>query len=69
MLIEAADGEIRVRPGRVERPDATLSGAPQTLLALLSGRLNVAQARRQGLQYSGDQRILERLLPKEPVVT
>jgi DNA-binding HxlR family transcriptional regulator len=66
MLIEAADGEIRIRPGRAERPDATLSGAPQTLLALLSGRLNVAQARRQGLQYRGDRRILERLLPTEP---
>jgi DNA-binding HxlR family transcriptional regulator len=68
MLIEAADGEIRVRPGRVDRPDATLSGAPQTLLALLSGRLNVAQARRRGVQYRGDQRILERLLPREPVL-
>jgi hypothetical protein len=68
MLIEAADGEIRIRPGRVERPDATLSGAPHTLLAFLSGRLNVAQARRRGLHYRGDQRILERLLPREPVL-
>jgi DNA-binding HxlR family transcriptional regulator len=68
MLIGAEDGEVGIRPGRVERPDATLSGAPQTLLALLSGRLNLAQARRQGLHYKGDGRILERLLPREPVL-
>jgi DNA-binding HxlR family transcriptional regulator len=66
--IEAANGEVRIRAGRVARPDATLSGPPRTLLALLSGRVTLTQARRQGLHYKGDAAILERLLPREPVL-
>jgi DNA-binding HxlR family transcriptional regulator len=69
MVIEAQDGDVQIRPGQVDRPDATLSGPPHVLLALFSGELNLAQARRQGLRYKGDAAILERLLPREPVLT
>ncbi len=68
MLIEARDGEVQSRPGRVDHPDATLSGPLHVLLALFSGELSLAQARRQGLLYQGDASILERLLPREPVL-
>ena len=59
MVIEAQDGDVQICPGQVDRPDATLSGPPPVLLALFSGELNLAQARRQGLRYKGDAAILE----------
>jgi hypothetical protein len=69
MRIEAADGELNLRPGRAEHPDASLTGEPRPVLGLLSGKLSLGQARRQGVQYRGDPATLARVLPETVPVT
>ncbi|HKC19192.1 MAG TPA: helix-turn-helix domain-containing protein [Candidatus Dormibacteraeota bacterium] len=62
MLIEAAGGEVRSRRGSAAHPDAVISGKPGPILGLLSGRLGLAEARRRGLVFRGDEAILGRLI-------
>jgi DNA-binding HxlR family transcriptional regulator len=62
MLIEAARGQIRSRRGTAADPDAVISGKPGPILGLLSGRIDLAEAKRRGLQFSGDEAILGRLI-------
>jgi DNA-binding HxlR family transcriptional regulator len=66
VVIESAEGTVRVRPGTAERPDAVISGAPQEILGLLSGHLDVPAARKRGLRIEGEVGVLERLRPAEP---
>lgn len=66
MAIEAAGGEVHLRTGAAPKPDATLTGEPRAVLALLSGNLTLGQARRQGVQYKGDPAALARVVPKTP---
>jgi DNA-binding HxlR family transcriptional regulator len=61
VLRTAGDGTITSHPGRVANPDATLTGAPASMMALLSGRLTLRQARSRGLRVDGDASILKRL--------
>jgi DNA-binding HxlR family transcriptional regulator len=63
VVLEAGGGEVRVRPGRSEHPDATVSGSPHEILGLLSGQLDTGEARRRGLQIEGDEGVLDRLRP------
>src|SRR6516164_1318055 len=53
MVIETIEGKVRTRRGAVERPDAVLSGRPGLILGLLSGRLDLAEARNRGLELTG----------------
>jgi DNA-binding HxlR family transcriptional regulator len=66
VVLETAEGSVRVRPGPAEHPDVVISGAPQEILGLLSGHLDVAEARRRGLEIEGEARVLERLRPARP---
>src|SRR5260370_40028041 len=66
VVLEAAGGEVRVRPGSAERPDAVISGAPHEILGLLSGHLDADEARRRGVRIAGEARLLERLRPARP---
>jgi DNA-binding HxlR family transcriptional regulator len=68
ILIETVNGGIRTRPGTADQPDAVISGPPQPILGLLSGRLNLARARKRGLKYEGDPGVLRRLLPQVAAV-
>jgi len=63
LLIETVDGGVRTRPGRAENPDAVLTGTPQLILGLLTGKLDLAAARAAGLRYDGDLKILRRVQP------
>jgi hypothetical protein len=54
LLIQTDHGQVRVRPGTVPAPDATLSGAPPLILGLLGGDLDLAAACAQGLEFDGD---------------
>jgi DNA-binding HxlR family transcriptional regulator len=63
MVIETADGSVRTRLGSAESPDLVLSGAPQLVIGLLSGRLTLADARTQGLGYEGSLKALARVKP------
>jgi DNA-binding HxlR family transcriptional regulator/putative sterol carrier protein len=62
-LLEVAGGEVRARAGSVESPDATLSGSPNALLGLLTGRLDLGAACALGLELRGDESAVRRLQP------
>jgi DNA-binding HxlR family transcriptional regulator len=55
------DGSVAADPGRTGSPDATLTGTPDTVMGVLSGRLTLRQARARGLEFSGDVAVLQRL--------
>src|SRR5216683_166015 len=63
VLIQAGDGVVRARPGRAENPDAVVIGTGSQVLGLLTGKIDLAEARRRGLQYEGDPEILDRVIP------
>jgi DNA-binding HxlR family transcriptional regulator len=64
VVVETVDGAVRARPASPgERPDALLSGSPYAILGLLSGQIDVAEARRRGLSVEGDTSVLDRLRP------
>jgi DNA-binding HxlR family transcriptional regulator len=64
ILIQAADGEVRARPGRASDPDATIIGPPPVVIDLISGELDLASARARGLKFTGDREALLRVQPK-----
>ena len=61
IVVEARDGAIKTRLGRVETPDAALVGPPNPILGLLFGGLDLAEARARGVDYRGDPAILDRI--------
>jgi DNA-binding HxlR family transcriptional regulator len=61
MLIETVDGGARTYPGEATDPDAVLRGTPELVIAVLSGRVELAAAERRGLRYEGDPAILSRV--------
>jgi DNA-binding HxlR family transcriptional regulator len=63
VLVQAIDGDVRVRPGTVSDPDATVSGAPQIVVGLFSGEFDLATARARGLEFEGDREALRRVQP------
>ncbi len=63
IVLQTIEGSVRARLGTTEHPDLILSGPPQLLLAVLLGRITVADARDQGLTYDGDPKLLRRLRP------
>lgn len=66
MILETIDGTVRTRLGSLPHPDAVLAGIPYLVIGVLSGRLDLAEARTAGLRYEGDIAILRRVLPKAP---
>jgi len=64
VVVETHDGAVRARAAVAgERPDALLSGSPHAILGLLTGQIDVAEARRRGLRVEGDEGALARLRP------
>ncbi len=64
VVVETADGGVRARPAVPgEDADLVLRGAPHAILGLLSGQIDVAEARRRGLDVDGEERVLVRLRP------
>jgi DNA-binding HxlR family transcriptional regulator len=61
IVIETDDGKIDVRLGSAENADATLTGPPQPILGLLLGRLKLADAKANGVDFRGDKTILDRI--------
>lgn len=62
MVIEAGGGSVRTRRGTVEKPDAVLEGRPGLILGLLAGRFDLAEARKRGLEFKGNQKVLGRVI-------
>jgi DNA-binding HxlR family transcriptional regulator len=63
MLLKTVDGRVRASQGPAEDPDAVLTGPPPLVLGALTGRLDLAEARRRGLEYRGDAKALQRMQP------
>jgi DNA-binding HxlR family transcriptional regulator len=63
-VIEISGGQARTRLGTAAAPDLVLEGAPQLIMALLSGALTPAEVTDLGLEISGDPSVLQRVLPE-----
>jgi DNA-binding HxlR family transcriptional regulator len=63
VTVEAASGAVTVRPGAAANPDAIVAGPPRLIFAVLRGETDLAKARAQGLQFTGDAQALCRLQP------
>jgi DNA-binding HxlR family transcriptional regulator len=66
LAIEAADGKITARVGRLADPDLVLTGPAQPIGRLLLGRMNLDEARTLGVKANGDLSALKRLKVKAP---
>ena len=64
MIVETVDGRARARPGTAAKPDAVVSGTPDLVLGVLSGRLTLSAARARGLSFQGDFEAVRRLQPR-----
>jgi DNA-binding HxlR family transcriptional regulator len=62
MVVETIEGKVRTRRGTSEKPDAVLTGRPGLILGLLSGRLDMAEAKNRGLEFRGSQKALHRVV-------
>jgi DNA-binding HxlR family transcriptional regulator len=60
------DGSVRARAGAGRRADAKLTGSPQTVLALLLGKIGLKEARAAGVKYEGAPKILHRVTADHP---
>jgi DNA-binding HxlR family transcriptional regulator len=64
VMVETTDAGVRARPAVPgESADLVLRGTPHAILGLLSGQIDVAEARRRGLDVDGEERVLGRLRP------
>lgn len=63
VVVEAADGSVRVRLGPAAPADAVVSGSPSLILGLLTGRLELREARSRGLLFEGSEGVIERVRP------
>jgi DNA-binding HxlR family transcriptional regulator len=62
-VIEVSGGSVTTRLGTAEAPDLVLQGEPQLILALITGRLTLAEVTDRGLEISCDASVLQRVLP------
>jgi hypothetical protein len=53
------DGAVRSRIGPAAHADAVLTGPARVVARVLLARASLAQARRHGVSYTGDRRILD----------
>ena len=67
VTVETVDGSVRTRLGPAETPDLILTGPPQLVVGVLTGRLTLADAQAAGLEYDGDLAALRRVRPEAPV--
>jgi DNA-binding HxlR family transcriptional regulator len=61
IVIETRDGTIRTQIGPADSPDATLAGPPKPVMGLLLGLLQPADAQANGVEYTGDPSVLDRI--------
>jgi DNA-binding HxlR family transcriptional regulator len=67
-IIETVDGQVRAHQGAAEAPDLVLTGEPRLIIGVLSGRLSIAAARREGLECRGDVKVLRRVRTRRSAV-
>lgn len=64
LVIETLAGTVHTRPGSAPDPDAVLRETPPLIVGVLTGKLDLAAARKAGLKYQGDPETLRRVQPK-----
>jgi len=64
VVIETRDGAVRTRIGSIPDPEVTLTGAPQLVIGVLTGKIELAAARAAGLKFEGDREVLRRVVPE-----
>jgi DNA-binding HxlR family transcriptional regulator len=69
LVLETAGGEVHVRRGRAEHPDAVLRGAPHPIMGLFSGQIGLEEAQGLGVELEGDAGALRRVLPGTTALT
>jgi DNA-binding HxlR family transcriptional regulator len=63
LTIEIGNGTVVTRPGAAVRPAAVLTGTPQVVAAVMTGKLTLADARAAGMSFTGDPWVLQRVQP------
>lgn len=61
ITVTTADGAVRTRLTAAENPDLILTGEPRPIMGLLLGDLQLETAEADGVTYSGDPRVLDRI--------
>jgi hypothetical protein len=61
ITLESSAGEVRSRVGQASSPDVVLSGPPEAIVGLLSGRDTPSVAAEHGAHILGDFRLVDRL--------
>jgi DNA-binding HxlR family transcriptional regulator len=61
IVLETRDGTIHTRLGPADRPDATLTGPPVPVMGLLLGLLQPDDAKANGVEYTGEPAVLDRI--------
>jgi DNA-binding HxlR family transcriptional regulator len=64
VVIDVDAGQVSLRLAADPNADATISGPPPRILALLSGNLSLADAEGQGVQVTGSRKVIQRVLPR-----
>jgi DNA-binding HxlR family transcriptional regulator len=64
IVIEVDKGAIEVRLGTSAHPNAVVSGQPEPILQLLSGRMTFKAAFEAGLRLKGPQQTVQRVIPQ-----
>jgi DNA-binding HxlR family transcriptional regulator len=64
IAIRVSRGKVDVRLGALPDPDLTVTGKPDMLLGLFSGKLDRAAAKAAGARLKGDEAVLDRILPR-----
>jgi DNA-binding HxlR family transcriptional regulator len=63
-VIELRKGRIQARVGRIHDPDAVVEGPRRAVLGLLTGGLDLVQAKKLGLAVRGKSQVVRRFRPK-----
>jgi hypothetical protein len=61
LVLETVDGRVRAWVGAADDPDAVIAGDPDLVMGTLTGTLELADARKRGLRYEGDPKVLRRV--------
>src|SRR5262249_14694770 len=66
LTVETVGGEVRARPGPATNPDAVITCAPDQAMPVLTGKINLHEARAAGVTFRGDPAALRRLTSGSP---
>lgn len=63
ITVATHDGGVRVRTGTAVNPTAIVTGSPDLIVGLLTGKIDLAAARAKKLRVEGDESALRRVRP------